>query len=48
MLDDLRSALHRLDRQPLKASDAVRKPELQTRSASPICKPDLNDETLKR
>jgi len=35
MLDDLRSALHRLERQPLKARDAVRDP----------ARPKLNDET---
>jgi ribonuclease P protein component len=35
MLDDLRSALHRLDRQPPKPRDANRKSDLQVRPANP-------------
>src|ERR1700760_5096792 len=34
MLDDLRSALHRLERQPPKTRDANRKPDLQVRPAN--------------
>ena len=34
LLDDLRSALHRLDRQPAKTRDANRKPDLKARPAS--------------
>jgi len=47
MLDDLRSALHRLDRQPTEPrAKAPRTEAISTRTAKP--RPEPNDETLKR